>query len=62
MRDVVCREVPCVMRGDVYASACFAGGLTYAALFALDIPSMLVHFRLYLCNSFNENCIVALGG
>ncbi|WP_394220967.1 trimeric intracellular cation channel family protein [Alteromonas gracilis] len=38
MRDVVCREVPYVMRGDVYASACFAGGLTYAALFAFDIP------------------------
>ena len=37
MRDVVCREVPYVMRGDVYASACFAGGLTYAALFALDV-------------------------
>ncbi len=37
MRDVVCREVPYVMRGDVYASACFAGGLTYAALFTLDI-------------------------
>ncbi len=38
MRDVVCREVPYVMRGDVYASACFAGGLTYAALFSIDIP------------------------
>ena len=38
MRDVVCREVPYVMRGDVYASACFAGGLSYAALFALDTP------------------------
>ena len=38
MRDVVCREVPYVMRGDIYASACFAGGLTYAALFAVDIP------------------------
>ncbi|GFD68014.1 trimeric intracellular cation channel family protein [Alteromonas sp. KUL106] len=38
MRDVVCREVPYVMRGDVYASACFAGGLSYAALFACDIP------------------------
>lgn len=37
MRDVVCREVPLVMQGDVYASACLAGGLTYAALFALDI-------------------------
>lgn len=37
MRDVVCREVPYVMRGDVYASACFTGGLTYAALFTLDI-------------------------
>lgn len=37
MRDVVCREVPLVMRGDLYASACLAGGLTYALLFAVDI-------------------------
>jgi uncharacterized membrane protein YeiH len=62
MRDVVCREVPYVMRGDVYASACFAGGLTYAAFFCPRHPLHLVHFRFYLCNSFNENCIVALGG
>jgi uncharacterized membrane protein YeiH len=38
MRDVVCREIPLVMQGDVYASACLAGGLTYAALFSLDAP------------------------
>ena len=38
MRDVVCREIPLVMQGDVCASACLAGGLTYAALFSLDIP------------------------
>lgn len=38
LRDVICREVPLVMRGDLYATACLSGGLAYAALFALDIP------------------------
>lgn len=37
MRDVVCREIPLVMRGDLYASACLAGGLAYALLFSLDV-------------------------
>lgn len=37
MRDVICREVPLVMKSDLYASTCLAGGLTYAALFAMDV-------------------------
>lgn len=40
MRDVICREVPLVMRDELYSTACFCGGLTYAALFLLNIPYM----------------------
>lgn len=38
MRDVICREVPSVMRREVYAAACISGGLTYAALFLIGAP------------------------
>ena len=38
LRDVICREVPLVMRGDLYATTCLSGGLAYAALFTLDAP------------------------
>lgn len=38
IRDVICREVPSVMRGELYASACVSGGLVYAVLFTLGGP------------------------
>jgi uncharacterized membrane protein YeiH len=38
IRDVICREIPSVMRKELYASACISGGLVYAALFALGSP------------------------
>lgn len=37
IRDVICREVPAVMRGELYAVSCIAGGLAYAALFQLGV-------------------------
>ncbi|CAM3057279.1 hypothetical protein PAT01_38080 [Pseudoalteromonas atlantica] len=37
IRDVICRELPSVMRNEPYASACLIGGLVYAALFTLSI-------------------------
>ncbi|AXR04950.1 trimeric intracellular cation channel family protein [Salinimonas sediminis] len=38
IRDVICREIPMVMRGDLYATACLSGGLMYAGLFYLSVP------------------------
>ncbi len=38
MRDVICREVPLVMREELYSTACLSGGLTYATLFLLEVP------------------------
>jgi uncharacterized membrane protein YeiH len=32
VRDVVCNEVPLILRQDVYATAAFAGALTYVVL------------------------------
>ena len=37
IRDVICREVPSVMRNEPYASACLVGGLVYAALFTIEV-------------------------
>ena len=37
MRDVICREVPLVMGEELYSTACLSGGLTYAALFTLEV-------------------------
>ncbi|RZF80734.1 trimeric intracellular cation channel family protein [Pseudoalteromonas sp. CO325X] len=37
LRDVICAEVPLVMRQELYSTACLLGGLTYAVLFHLDI-------------------------
>ncbi|WP_372762313.1 trimeric intracellular cation channel family protein [Pseudoalteromonas sp.] len=37
MRDVICREIPLVMREELYSTACVSGGLTYAALFMLEV-------------------------
>lgn len=31
LRDVICREVPMVLQKEIYASACLAGGVFYAA-------------------------------
>ncbi|ABG42750.1 protein of unknown function UPF0126 [Paraglaciecola sp. T6c] len=31
IRDVICREIPLVLKGDLYATACIIGGATYIA-------------------------------
>ncbi|GGW91802.1 hypothetical protein GCM10007391_27560 [Alteromonas halophila] len=38
IRDVICKEIPLVMRGELYATACIAGGLVYAALLYAGAP------------------------
>ena len=32
LRDVICREIPLFMRGELYATACIAGGAVYGFL------------------------------
>ncbi len=38
MRDVIARKVPLVMRCELYATACIAGGLVYAGLLYAGAP------------------------
>ena len=54
IRDVICREVPLVMREELYSTACFAGGLTYATLFLLEAPLFMVHHRFVIGNRFSK--------
>jgi len=35
IRDVVCNEVPLILRQDIYATAAFAGAISYVALVSL---------------------------
>lgn len=37
IRDVVCNEIPLVLRQDIYATAAFAGALVFVALNALGL-------------------------
>ncbi|WP_337841512.1 trimeric intracellular cation channel family protein [Rheinheimera sp.] len=44
IRDVLCREIPLVFRGELYAITCIFGGLVYVQLLALGtakMPAML---------------------
>lgn len=40
IRDVLCREIPMVFRGELYAITCIFGGLVYVQLLAFGIEKM----------------------
>lgn len=39
IRDVLTNEIPLIFHKEIYASACFLGGITYLLLAIIDIPS-----------------------
>ena len=39
IRDVICREVPLVLRGELYATTCIAGGVAYILLQTLSMST-----------------------
>lgn len=39
IRDVICREVPVVLRGELYATTCIAGGAAYVLLSMLGFTN-----------------------
>ena len=39
IRDVICREIPLVLKGDLYATACIIGGATYIAAFYFGLST-----------------------
>lgn len=41
IRDVICREIPLVLRGELYAMTCVAGGVMYISLVELAMPERL---------------------
>lgn len=39
IRDILAREVPMILRTEIYASACIIGGIVYAtAYYSLNVP------------------------
>lgn len=38
LRDVICREVPLVLNGELYAITCIAGGIVYGIGLSLSLP------------------------
>ncbi|MCT6698189.1 MULTISPECIES: trimeric intracellular cation channel family protein [unclassified Rheinheimera] len=44
IRDVLCREIPLVFRGELYAVTCIFGGLVYTGLLQLGVEKMPAMF------------------
>jgi uncharacterized membrane protein YeiH len=42
IRDILCDEIPLVLRSEIYATAALAGGAAFCALTALKLPQPLV--------------------
>lgn len=40
IRDVICREVPLVMEGELYALTCILGGIAYVACYAAGVQTV----------------------
>lgn len=41
IRDILINEVPLIFRRDIYALACFVGGLTYTVAIMLGVPDVI---------------------
>ena len=51
IRDVICREIPLVLKGDLYATACVIGGIAYIICQFLELNTamcMLIGFCITL--------------
>lgn len=44
IRDILLREIPLILRKDIYALACVIGGVMYALLLLVPLPSSVVQF------------------
>lgn len=40
IRDVICREIPMVFKGELYATACIVGGISYTLGFQLGLSTV----------------------
>ncbi|MDP5030774.1 MAG: trimeric intracellular cation channel family protein [Paraglaciecola sp.] len=41
IRDVICREIPLVLKGELYATACILGGACYMGAMSLNLSPIL---------------------
>jgi uncharacterized membrane protein YeiH len=41
IRDVICREIPLVLKGELYATACILGGALYIGLMSLNFSPVI---------------------
>lgn len=48
IRDILANKIPIIFHKEIYATACFAGGLVYFLLQALSIPSFLISLTTFL--------------
>jgi uncharacterized membrane protein YeiH len=51
IRDVICREIPLVLKGELYATACIIGGACYIAAFYMGLSTyscMIIGFVITL--------------
>jgi uncharacterized membrane protein YeiH len=44
LRDVFVNEIPLIFRKEIYATACFVGGIVYFSLFYFEINKSVVYF------------------
>jgi len=59
IRDVVCNEIPLVLRQDIYATAAFAGASAYVGLVALGMgPALSIWMGAAICFGVRASAIV----
>jgi uncharacterized membrane protein YeiH len=40
IRDVLCNEIPLIFHKEIYATACFAGGVLFVILVFINVPEL----------------------
>jgi len=59
VRDVVCNEIPLVLRQDIYATAAFAGSVSYILLLWADLPqSIALWAALAVCFAVRASALI----
>lgn len=59
IRDVVCNEIPLVLRQDIYATAAFAGALSYVILVSFDLdPALAIWIGAGICFLVRSSALI----
>ena len=49
LRDVICREIPLVLNGELYATTCIAGGIAYGIAMQLHLATQWCGAAALIC-------------